>query len=123
MPTSGPLLETLAGAGGGLGVGVLLGWWYFRRLAPGRSVTADDGDAGDVVAVPAIELGAGVDAVPLDAAGVDVRIGELQRLHSACLDELAQRDRLVAVLRAEAAGMAGLLSERSRRDESEAPGR
>jgi hypothetical protein len=48
MPTSGPLLETLAGAGGGLGAGLALGWWYFRRVAAERDGAPVRDDEGDV---------------------------------------------------------------------------
>ena len=46
MPTSGPLLETLVGASGGLGAGLALGWWYFRRGATDATTAVDGASAG-----------------------------------------------------------------------------
>jgi hypothetical protein len=98
MPTSGPLLETLFGAGGGLGAGLALGWWYFRRGATEGAPIVDD-DEGEVPATAA------------EYDGVLQRLDDLQRSHARCLDELAERDRLVAVLRQQAAGLAARLAD------------
>jgi hypothetical protein len=98
MPTSGPLLETLVGAGGGLSAGLALGWWYFRRgAAEGAPIV--DGDEGEVP-VASVEY-----------EGVLRRLDDLQRSHARCLDQLAERDRLIAVLREQAAGLAARLAD------------
>jgi hypothetical protein len=97
MPTSGPLLETLAGAAGGLGAGLGLGWWYFRRGAA-EGATADD----DAEAPPPLAA---------DAEGVRRQLADLRRSHDSCIAALAERDRLVSVLREQAAGMAARLSD------------
>jgi hypothetical protein len=93
------LLEVLAGAGGGLATGIVLGWWYFRRRGvPGP---AGDGDeASDAAGVASAEV-----------AGVEARLADLERVHAGCAARLAERERLIAVLREQAAGAAARLSD------------
>jgi hypothetical protein len=92
------LLEILAGAGGGLATGVVLGWWYFRRGAA-------HGPAGDADEAADEPIGAA------EVARLEALLADLERVHAGCATRLRERERLIAVLREQAAGAAARLSD------------